>query len=250
MIKEISINAEARGEQQVPAYLVSPDKTGKYPALIIIHEIWGLNENIKDVTRRLSAQGYLALAPNLFWDSGIEGEVDEKLLQELANPATRDEAQKKLRAALAPIRTPEFGAKTLQNLRACFSFLQQQPNASGAVGVIGFCFGGTYSFALATHEPTLKAAVPFYGRPPEPADTIANIRCPVFAFYGELDTELVKGIPALEQKMKEYGKDFRHIVYPGTGHAFFNDTNPNVYNKPAADDAWQKTLSFLSENLK
>jgi carboxymethylenebutenolidase len=114
--------------------------------------------------------------------------------------------------------------------------------------VVGFCFGGTYSFHLAAHDPRVKVAVPFYGQPPTEAE-IPNIACPVLAFYGDQDANLMQTLPALKENMQKNGKPFEAIVYPGVGHAFFNDTNTRAYNREAAQDAWGKTLAFLKANL-
>jgi carboxymethylenebutenolidase len=233
----------------LPAYYTYPEGEAKVPGIILIHEIWGLVDHIRDVANRFRSIGYAVLAPDLFMGMDFVGKVDPPLLKELADPATRDEAQKKFRAILAPTRSPEFSTETLDKLQACFDFLALDQRTNGRIAVVGFCFGGTFSFALATKEPRLKAAVPFYGRAPEPLEGVARIQCPVLAFYGERDTALVEPLPLLVEAMRENGKNFEHVVYPRTGHAFFNDTNANMYNKDAAEDAWRKTSQFLRKHL-
>jgi len=116
---------------------------------------------------------------------------------------------------------------------------------NGNVGVLGFCFGGTYAFALAASDKRVKATVPFYGHAPEPLDKVDKISCPILAFYGEQDTNLVDPLPELKDAMKKYDKNFDAVVYPNCGHAFFNDTNPGRYNKEAAQDSWKNLLHFL-----
>jgi carboxymethylenebutenolidase len=118
----------------------------------------------------------------------------------------------------------------------------------GNIGVIGFCFGGTYTFQLAIHDERIKAAVVFYGHPPEEGE-IPNIHCPILAFYGDQDANLMQTLPALKENMGKHGKSFEAVVYPGVGHAFFNDTNARAYNREVADDAWKKTLAFLKANV-
>jgi len=232
----------------VPTYYCAPPQ-GHHPALILIHEIWGLTEHIKDVAKRLATEGYVVLAPNLFHDVSFEMHVDQNVLGEMQHPDTRDEAQKKMRALMAPIQAPGFAEKTIAKLRACSDYLHGDPQVrNNAVGVVGFCFGGTYSFALAVHDTRVQACVAFYGHPPSPED-IACIACPVLALYGEKDTGLVASLPVLQEEMHKHGKDFTAVVYPGVGHAFFNDTNPVTYGVAAAQDAWQKTLGFLSKHL-
>jgi len=233
----------------LPAFLATPDGKDKHPGIILIHEIWGLDDHIKDVTKRYAKERYVVLAPDLFAGTPIENAVSPNLFAEMGDPAKRDEAQKKMRAALAPMQSPEFAKEMIHKLQKCFTYLEKQENCNGSIGVLGFCFGGSYSFALAAVEPKIKVAVPFYGQAPTEEKT-EKISCPVLAFYGEQDENLISTLPELKDMMKKYNKDFEAIVYPNCGHAFFNDTNPNRYNKEAATDAWKRTLTFLSENLK
>jgi carboxymethylenebutenolidase len=231
------------------AYFTSPDDDKKHPAIILIHEVWGLTEHIKDVANRFAKQGYIVLAPDLLSHTGITEKVDQNILKEVMNPETRDEAQKKLRAAMAPIQSPEFGKETIERLKECVNYLLDNHQGNGNIAVVGFCFGGTYSYSLAIHDDRLKAAVPFYGHAPQNLDEVKTISCPVLAFYGEKDQMLISQLPELKEKMKAYSKDFEATVYPDTGHAFFNDTNPTMYKKEAADDAWKKTVKFLETHM-
>ena len=232
-------------EGNITAYVAYP-AAKKAPAIIVIHEIWGLNENIKDIANRFAAEGFLAIAPELLAGSGVEGQMSMDLLREAADPATRDEAQKKMREALAPIRTPEFAGAMMKKLDSLFKFSKDHPRCDGTVGVAGFCFGGTYSFALAVEEPQLAFAVSFYGQPPQPFEKIVSISCPVLAFYGEKDANLMNTLSELEAAMKKYKKDFRAIVYPNIGHAFFNDKNPMMYGAEAAGKAWEEVKAFIA----
>ncbi len=230
----------------IPAYIAGKENT--HAGVILIHEVWGLNQNIRSLTDRLAAEGYLVLAPDLISHTGITEKMDQSILAEAANPATRDEAQKKMRAIMTPIRSEEFGSETVERLKICFTYLRQEYGLK-KIAVMGFCFGGTYSYSLAVNEPALAAALPFYGYAPEKEDELAKISCPVMAFYGEKDTALVQDLPRLQISMKKLNKDFRFKVYPNTGHAFMNDTNPTTYNEEAADDAWREALQFLKAHL-
>ena len=232
-----------------PSFLTTPDDTGNYPGLILIEEIWGLNDHIKDVSKRFAKEGYVVLSPELLFETSITQKADQSLLEQVKNPATRDKAQKKLRELFAPIQSPEFAKNAIEKLKACIVYLLNHKQVNGKVGVLGFCFGGTYAFALAADE-RVDAAIPFYGHAPESIDKIKSITCPVLAFYGEQDEGLMPSLPEVKKTMKKYGKDFEAVVYPNTGHAFFNDTNPNRYNKEASIDAWKKSLAFLQKNLK
>lgn len=231
------------------AYFNAPSDASTHPGIILIHEVWGLKDHIKNVADRLVQEGYTVLAPDLLSQTGITDKIDQSIMEDITNPATRDEAQKKMRAAMAPLQQPEFGKETVEKLQACVDYLMNEERTNGNVGVIGFCFGGTYTYSLIVSNNHLKAAVPFYGHAPEPFEQLEKVSCPVLAFYGEKDMDLMKQVSQVEQKMEEYEKNFRLVLYPSAGHAFFNDTNPVTYNEDAATDAWAKTLAFLEENL-
>lgn len=230
------------------AYLAKPADTVK-GGLIIVHEIWGLNDHIKDVAGRFAAEGYLSLAPDLLSGTAMEPFTDPGLYERIQNTSTRDEAQKEMGALLAPMHSPEFMQATVAKLEACFAWLADQPETNGRVAALGFCFGGTFTFALAVSEPRLSAAVPFYGNADQSEEELARIKCPVLAFYGEQDTNLVSQLPQLEVRMQAAKVRFEAKVYPDTGHAFFNDSSPARYNQRAAEDSWKRTLVFLQANL-
>lgn len=230
----------------IPAYVAG--KEDNRTGVILIHEVWGLNKNIRSLADRLAAEGYLVLAPDLISQTGITEKIDQSILAEVANPATRDEAQKKMRSIMSPIRSEEFGRETVERLKICFNYLKQDYGLE-KIAVMGFCFGGTYSYSQAVNEQDLSAVVPFYGHAPEKEEELARISCPIMAFYGEKDTALVGDLPRLKISMKKFNKDFRFKVYRNAGHAFMNDTNPTTYNKEAADDAWKEALQFLEEHL-
>lgn len=231
------------------AYFHSPQE-GTHPGILLIHEVWGLKDHIKNVADRFVQEGYTVLAPDLLSQTGITDKIDQSIMEDVANPATRDEAQKKMREAMTPLHSPEFGTETVEKLEACLTYLLSDGRTNGNVGVVGFCFGGTYTYSLAVSDTRLKAAVPFYGHAPEPLSNLEKISCPMLAFYGEKDENLMQQVPQVEEKMEEYEKNFRVVLYPNTGHAFFNDTNPTTYNEDAASDAWAKTLAFLEEYLQ
>ncbi len=246
MRKEITFKS---GEKEINAYIATPEAKGAYPGLVLIHEIWGLTEHIKDVANRYADQGFFVLAPDILSDTGISEKMSPTLSKDLFNPEKRHEAQARMRAVVQPISTKEFSEDALKKLVSSVDYLLQQKGCTGNVGVLGFCFGGTYSFHLAVNEKRLKACVTFYGQPPQPLDLVEKISCPVLSFYGEKDENLMKSLPQLEEAMKRYNKNFTYKVYENTGHAFFNDTNEFAYNKEAAEDAWKTSLAFLRKNL-
>lgn len=232
-----------------PVYRVEPSGELK-GALIVIHEVWGLTDHLRDVADCFAAEGYLVVAPNLISDVDIERHMTPDMPKDLFNPEKRNAVQPKLREIMAPIQTDEFAEQTIQKLLAAFDYLQGQKGARGRVGVVGYCFGGTYSFQLAVHEPRLKAAVPYYGHANFSVGQLQQIACPILAFYGENDQNLMNALPQLKDDMHAAKVAFDSVVYPDAGHAFFNDTNPFAYNEAAAKDAWTKTLDFLAEHLR
>ena len=236
-------------EHDLTAYRADPPGEPR-GAVVVIQEIWGLTDHVKDVTDRVAAQGYVAVAPDLLRHVGLTPQVGARLFDLVSNGSEEERlaAQPQLRAATAPARQPEFAAWAVPAMAAVVDSVVGEPGVEGRVAVVGFCFGGTYAFALAAAEPRLRAAVPFYGTFPQHADP-ATIGCPVLAFYGEDDHGITDGVPDLEARMADAGVDFTARVYHGVGHAFFNDDAPSRYNAEVAADAWERTLAFLDERL-
>jgi carboxymethylenebutenolidase len=235
------------GADGVDAYLAEPP-TGVPPrgGLVVIHEAWGLVDHIMDVADRFAAQGYVVLAPDLLRRVGIQPQLGAELQAKLfdPDPAVRSEAQPRLREAMAPMRDPAFGAATVDALRRTVDLLLQQPRAGDTAAVIGFCFGGTYSIELAGADDRIRAAVAFYGLPPQPAE-VHPAQTAILELVGDRDERLMTALPEARTAFQESGVDFSDHVYEGVGHAFFNDTNPNTYDAGVADDAWSRTLRFL-----
>ncbi|MET0692989.1 MAG: dienelactone hydrolase family protein [Propionibacteriaceae bacterium] len=236
-------------ENEFTAYVAEPSGAPR-GGLVVIHEIWGLVDHIKDVADRFAAEGYLVLAPDLLSTIGIPPEVGAELLRLRASedPEEQARAQPLMREKMAPLQAPEYGAWAVDALRHVVDRLAEQPGVADRIAVTGFCFGGSYSFALAAADDRILAAAPFYGAPPE-TSTVADIRCPVLAFYGDQDTRLIEGLQGVTDAMAAAGVDFTAQVYPGVGHAFFNDTNPHTYDANSAADAWTRTLALLDAAL-
>jgi len=232
-----------------PAYRTRPDGKAR-GGLVVIHEVWGLVEHTRDIADRFAAEGYDVVAPDLLSDHGITEDLTAGLGEALFDPERRNEVQPTLRKLMAPLGNPDFAESTLQRIQACFDLLFDDTGVNGRVGITGFCFGGTYSFSLAVHEPRLKASVPFYGHADFDVAELKRITAPVLAFYGENDANLMKSLPDLTTRMADAGVDFTAKVYPDAGHAFFNDTNRFAYNESAATDAWGRTLAFLAEHVR
>ncbi len=208
-------------------FLARPKKAGRYPAVIVIHEIWGLVDNIKDISNRIAAEGYVALAVDLF-----DGETVSKL-----------EEGRKIREKL----TEE---KILGDLNGGYGYLKTLNYVNPTrIGSVGFCMGGGLSLLLACLNKELAAAVVFYGRNPSPVDLVKNIKCPILGNYAGVDLGITESeINLLKQTLTKYGKTFDIKVYPGAPHGFFNDTREG-YRPDAAKDAWDRTLKFFSKYL-
>jgi carboxymethylenebutenolidase len=202
-------------------------QASKRPAVIVIHENRGLNPHIEDVARRLAVEGYLALAPDLLSVNGGTP-PDEDKARELH---TKTEREDMIAAALAAI-----------------PFILSHAESTGKVGTVGFCFGGGVVNRMAAGSAELAAAVPYYGVQ-VPAEMVPAIKAPLLLQYAETDENINKGIAAYEAALKANKKKYAIHVYPGTQHAFNNDTGAARYNKAAADLAWSRTLAFFAENL-
>ncbi len=214
---------------QIKAYLAYPDKGNKFPAVLVIHEIWGLNEHILDVTRRFAKEGFLAMAPDALSPEG----------------GTPEDNQEK---AISMMRGLDQ-AETVKNFVAAVEFLKTNPLSTGKVGCTGFCWGGGMTNQVAVNCPDLDAAVPYYGMQPS-AEDVEKINAPIMAHYGATDERIDAGIPAFEEALKKYHKDYKIYIYEGAGHAFNNDTNKERYNEKAAKLAWKRTIDFFREKLE
>jgi carboxymethylenebutenolidase len=244
------ISLEAAGA--FDAYLAEPGTgTPITGGIVLIHEIWGLADHIKDVADRLAAEGFVVVAPDLLGRVGIDAHLgaDLQRIASSPDPAVRSAGQPRLREAMAPMNAPGFSAWATTALQDALDLLEQQPGVGNHVGVVGFCFGGTYSFVLTAADPRIRAAVPFYGAPPITTE-VDRIAAPVLAFYGDQDQRLMDSLPQVRAAMAHAGTDFTAVVYEGVGHAFFNDTNPHAYDAVSAADAWQRTLGFLRTHLR
>jgi len=207
----------------------SGEDGGPFPGLLLIHENRGLNEHMRHVARRLAAAGYVVLAVDQLSRQGGT--------RSFASP---DDAVAAFRAVNDDV--------VVQDLDSAYRYLKSHALAQAErVGVMGFCWGGQRAFLYATANPALKAAVVFYGTPP-PEDKLANVASPVLGNYAENDARVTSTVAATEAAMTKLGKSYDAKVYPGTAHAFFNETGPR-YNEPAAQDAWTRTLAFLKTNL-
>lgn len=216
-----------KGHGQVRGYLVRPAKaTGKVPAVVVVHENRGLNPYIEDVARRLAKSGFIALAPDgLSSVGGYPG---------------NDDKGRELQAKVDP-------EKLMNDFFAAVEWMMKHPDASGKVGITGFCYGGGVTNAAAVAYPELGAAVSFYGRQPA-AEDVPRIKAPLMLHYGELDTRINEGWPAFEKALKAGGKTYEAYIYPGCNHGFHNDSTPR-FDEAAAKLAWERTLGWFRKYL-
>lgn len=212
----------------IQSYLAEPKDKAKIPAVLVIHEVYGLNPHIQDVTRRLGVEGFLAMAP-------------DALSQRGGTPEDADKARTMVR---------ELDQQTtVKNYLAALKYLQTHPRSNGNVGVVGFCWGGGMANQLAVQSSELKAAVPFYGMQPATED-VPKIKASLLLHYAGLDERINKGIPEFEAALKQAAIDYQIFIYEETNHAFHNDTNAVRYNQEAAQLAWKRTIAFFKEKLK
>lgn len=218
------------GDETVSAFLATPDSAGASPAVVVIHEWWGLNGWVKEQAGALAKEGYAALAVDLY-----RGKVAEK----------QEDAHQYMSGMPSD--------RAIRDLKAAVAYLRSRADVrKDRIGSLGWCMGGRYSFALATEEPAMSAVVGYYGAPPTDATAIARIKAPVLGNFGGED----KGpspdqVKAFDAALKKAGKSADLKIYDGAGHAFANLNNPwGGYREAAAKDAWSRTIAFFGRTLK
>ena len=219
----------------VSTWVVYPERAGPAPIVLVIHEIFGLTDWVRGVADQFAAEGFIAVAPDLLSGMGPDGGGTASL-------GERDNV-------VATIRTLEPNERALR-LDAVRAYALEIPSGSGRVGSVGFCWGGTSSFAYAASQPGLDAAVVFYGTSPEEPDDFGRITAPVLGLYGEDDERVNSTIPRAEAAMAD-GQSFEPHIYPGAGHGFLRAQDDREgANLRAAEQAWPETLSFFREHLE
>jgi carboxymethylenebutenolidase len=212
----------------VKGYVARPAAGVKAPGVLIIHENRGLQPHIQDVARRAATAGYVALSPDLM--SAIGG-----------TPANEDEARTKF----AGLDVAVAMADALKSI----DYLRGRPDATGKVGIVGFCWGGSLVGQIAASGTDVQAAVVFYGGAP-PTDKVPAIKAPLLLHYAGLDERVNATVPAFEAALKRAGKTYTVHMYEGVNHAFHNDTGQARYDAAAAKLAWGRTIEFLNRTLQ
>jgi carboxymethylenebutenolidase len=217
------------GDETVSGFLALPDGAGKHPGLIVIHEWWGLNDQVKSDAEKFASQGYVALALDLY-----RGKV----------ASTPDEAHELMRGV------PDD--RGMRDLEAAFAYLASRPDVKAdKIGSVGWCMGGGWSIKLAVNEPKLAACAVNYGSLPTDPANIARIKAPVLGNFGAEDRGITPdSVHAFDSAMKSAGKSVDVKIYDGAGHAFENPNNKDGYRPQAAADAWSRMDAFFKKALQ
>ena len=214
------------GTEQRPGYLARPEGEGPFPGVIVIHEIFGLNENIKEIADRFAAEGYVALAVDLFAERNRALCMFNLIRSQLFSPLEND---------------------GVRELKSALSYLSEQPGVDAKrVGAIGFCMGGGFAIAWACTDNRLQAIAPYYGANPRPLEAVKR-SCPVVGSYPEKDFTAGAG-RKLDAELTKDNIEHDIKVYPDSRHSFFNDKG-SAYNAEAAQDSWSRVLTFFSVHL-
>lgn len=225
---------------KMDAYVAHPKDGGGYPGVIVIQEAFGINDHIQKVTQRIAAEGYVAIAPDIFHRE------TERIISYAEMPK-----------AIATMQRV-VDAKAMEDVGAAIVHLKSQSNVkAGSVGVIGFCMGGRLTYLAAAHHANdVKCAVPYYGGGipmgnPSPLSRTKEIKCPTYLFFGAKDQLIPKEhVDQIKAELTANKVPFQLEVYPDAGHGFFCDDRAMSYNEGAAKDAWDKTKAFFAQHLK
>lgn len=231
-------------EADALGYWAIADQPG--PGVVIVHDVWGLYDHYRDLARRFAAEGYVALAVDLYQPFGS---------------VQIDDVGVWMRSLV--------DSDILSRIQLGLSAVRAHPRLSGQVGLVGFCMGGTYTLLASASAHGPDAAAAFYGilshehgiyadpagldprkKPRDPLTAARDIACPLLAFFGEEDSLIpIEDVRAFEKKLGSVAHPTTVKTYPGAGHAFFNDTRPAMFRKEAAEDAWQRVLAFFGQHL-
>lgn len=226
-------------EGTIPAYRAMPAGAGPFPVVLVIQEIFGVHEHIKDICRRFAKLGYYAIAPELYARQGDVSKITN--MQEIFSKVVS--------------QVPD--AQVMSDLDATVAYAKATGKADVArLGITGFCWGGRIVWLYAAHNPGLKAGVAWYGRlvgqstelqPKYPVDLAGSLKAPVLGLYGEADQGIpVASVEKMRQALKEAGKTAEIVLYPDTPHAFHADYRPS-YRKTQAEDGWKRCLEWFKK---
>jgi carboxymethylenebutenolidase len=225
---------------EIPAYRAMPDKKGKFPVVLVIHEIFGVHEWIQDVCRRFAKLGYMAIAPSLYARQGDVSQIKE------------------IRDIITKVVSKVPDAQVLSDLDATVAYAKKNHGDTGKLSVTGFCWGGRQVWLYAAHNPKVDAGAAWYGpltasanspknplQPTYPVDIAKDLKVPVIGFYGGQDTGIPQDtVQRMQDELKKGKSKSEIVVYPTAGHGFLADYRPG-YNQPASADAWAKMLAWF-----
>jgi carboxymethylenebutenolidase len=227
------------GNEKMPCHIACPESGGPYPAIVVVMEIFGLNDNIRNLTDRVAAEGFVALAPNLYFRTPNNvvgyGELPEAF--KLAATTTDD--------------------GLMRDMSAAISYLRTRKEVKPKFGVVGFCMGGRITFLTACRNSEVDAAVPFYGggmvteQPgkPAPISFVNNLKGPVLAFFGGKDAFISAGdVEKFRTETQKAGKAVEVVLYPDADHGFMCDERPS-FHPQHSKEAWGRTIDFFKRNL-
>jgi len=223
------------GGRDVACFVTYPEVGGRAPAVLVIHEIFGLSDWARSVTDQLAEHGYIAIAPDLLSGAGPKGGGTAEF------PGV--DAVVKAISKLPP-------DQITADLNAAADYVAKLPACNGAVSVAGFCWGGGQAFRYATANPRLKAAFVFYGPGPTNPDELASIHCPVYGFYAGNDARVTSTVTQTTNLMRDENRVYEPVVYAGAGHGFMRageDDKPTPANRDAMNSAWQRWLELLAK---
>ncbi|QEH32508.1 Carboxymethylenebutenolidase [Aquisphaera giovannonii] len=225
---------------EIPAYRACPAEGGSFPTVLVVQEIFGVHEHIKDICRRFAKLGYYAVAPELYARQGDVSKFTD------------------FRDIIGKVVSKVPDEQVMSDLDAAVAFAKESGKADTAkLGITGYCWGGRIVWLYAAHNPNLKAGVAWYGRlvgdpdelhPKSPIDVVDKIHAPILGLYGEEDTGIpVNSVEAMREALKRAGKTAEIVLYPKTPHAFFADYRPS-YRKESAEDGWKRLLAWFKAN--
>lgn len=230
--------------ETMPAYFAMPEQPGRFPVVLVIQEIFGVHEHIQDVCRRFAHEGFLAIAPEVYFRQG--------------DPAAMSDVS----TILSQIVSQVPDEQVLQDLDACLVWAGLHGGNLAQVCVTGFCWGGRLTWRYAEHQPMVNAAVAWYGRltaghgpmhTRHPIDVVSTLQAPVLGLYGEKDAGIpVAEVRAMQKALasgNEYARRSTVRIYEEADHGFFADYRP-MYEPKAAQDAWVRCLAWMRSHLK
>ena len=226
------------GARTVRCFIVYPEVKDPAPAVLVIHEIFGLSDWARDAADQVAAAGYIAIAPDLLSGMAPNGGGTSAF-------ADRDAVM----GAVSGLPADQVTG----DLNAAADYVKGLPSCNGKLSVAGFCWGGGQSFRFACTRSDLKAACVFYGPPPRDAAAMEKINCPVYGFYGGRDNRITATVPKTEEQMKADGKTYLPVTYEGAGHGFMRageDPSAEAANKKAHDEAWSRWKEILGKALR